>query len=232
VSTRHAAARTLPRSPAPRIHRRVSGPVVRRTTVALPQPQPLHLPRVERLLDRLLRSRAWISVIGIGLMGIVAMQVSLLKLNTGISRAVQAATTLERQNAMLESQLARMGSNERISALALKRGMVAPPAGSVVFVKARPATDAARAARRIQPPSETAKALMANGGRTPGAIAAADAAAAAAGTTTLAATQGSVPSVAPPATQGSDPTVAPPATQGSDPTVAQAGTAVVSPAQP
>ena len=52
-----------------------------------------------RLVDRLLRSRLWIWALGALLGGIVAMQVSLLKLNSGISRAVETTTTLERQNA-------------------------------------------------------------------------------------------------------------------------------------
>ena len=36
--------------------------------------------------------------------GIVAMQVSLLRLNSGISRAVQTQSTLERQNATLQAR--------------------------------------------------------------------------------------------------------------------------------
>ena len=40
-------------------------------------------------MDRLVRSRAWVVIIGFGLIGIVAMQVSMLKLNTGIGRAVE-----------------------------------------------------------------------------------------------------------------------------------------------
>src|SRR5918996_930580 len=39
-----------------------------------------------RVVDGLLRGRAWIWLIGVLLGGIVAMQVSLLKLNAGISR--------------------------------------------------------------------------------------------------------------------------------------------------
>jgi hypothetical protein len=46
-----------------------------------------------RVIDRLLRSRAWIWALGALLGGIVAMQVSLLKLNSGISRAVETTTT-------------------------------------------------------------------------------------------------------------------------------------------
>ena len=166
---RTAAARSHGRPLAPRAPRRVSGPVARPRPVARPaaRPAPVAAPRqraaaLHRFVDRLLRGRAWIWLIGGALMGIVAMQVSLLKLNTGISRAVQSATTLERANARLEGRIAKLSSNERISRIALERGMVAPPAGAVVYVHARPDADAERAARRITPPSEEARALAAN----------------------------------------------------------------------
>jgi hypothetical protein len=156
---------------APRHTRRVSGPVrpqpvgppLRRGTTgvferlrALPE---------RRLLDRLLRGRLWIWLIGVLLGGIVAMQVSLLKLNAGISRAVTTTATLERQNADIEADIARLSSSERIRAGAAERGMIDPPAGSMEFLRARPDRDPNRAARRMQPPSDEATAVMANGGR-------------------------------------------------------------------
>jgi hypothetical protein len=91
---------------APRIPRRVSGPAVRPVpsprrpisgaTVTLPSVPLRHLRSLpdNRWLDGLLRSRAWIWLLGIGLGGIVFMQVSLLKMNAGISRAVESAATL------------------------------------------------------------------------------------------------------------------------------------------
>ncbi len=134
-----------------------------------------------RLVDRLLRGRAWIWLIGLALLGIVAMQVSLLKLNAGISRAVEASATLERQNADLEATIARQSSGERIRVEAERQGMVMPAAGDVGYVTARPDRDARRAAARMTPPSEAALQLMASGGRLPGG-AAVDPAAAASGT--------------------------------------------------
>src|SRR5919108_3116407 len=67
-----------------------------------------------RVIDGLLRGRTWIWLIGLLLGGIVAMQVSLLKLNAGISRAVTTAGTLERQNADIEAGIARLSSVERV----------------------------------------------------------------------------------------------------------------------
>ena len=90
------------------------------------------------MVDRLLRGRAWIWLIGIMLGGIVAMQVSLLKLNSGISHSVEAAGTLERVNADLETEVARLSSGERIQLAAADEGMVAPPAGDVGYLTARP----------------------------------------------------------------------------------------------
>ena len=77
-----------------------------------------------RVVDGLLRGRAWIWLIGVLLGGIVAMQVSLLKLNAGISRAVTASSTLERQNADIEARIAVLSSGERVQATAAGEGMV------------------------------------------------------------------------------------------------------------
>ena len=94
TARRRSAAQHAPaRRPLPR---RVSGPIAR------PVPAPagpvrrgstgaferLRAVADHRFLDRLLRSRLWIWMIGIGLGGIVAMQVSMLKMNAGISRCV------------------------------------------------------------------------------------------------------------------------------------------------
>src|SRR5215212_7758627 len=127
----HARVRTRP---APRHHRRISGPVAR----PAPAGPPIRrgstgvferiraLPET-RVVDGLLRGRAWIWLIGLLLGGIVAMQVSLLKLNAGISRAVTTASTLERQNADIEAEIARLSSIERVRATAAQEGMVMPP---------------------------------------------------------------------------------------------------------
>jgi hypothetical protein len=122
-----------------------------------------------RIVDSLLRSRAWIVVVALLLGGIVAMQVSLLKLNAGISRAVQTSATLERQNADMQETIARLSSGERVRTAALQAGMVAPPAGDIGFLRAR-GRDAGLAATRMQPPSAAAQAIMANGGKDPNAV--------------------------------------------------------------
>jgi len=124
-----------------------------------------------RVVDRLLRSRLWIWALGALLGGIVTMQVSLLKLNSGISRAVETTTTLERQNADIEAAIARLSSPDRVAMGAQALGMGMPAAGAVSYLAAGP-RDAQRAAQRMEPPSEAAAALLANGGVEPGSLAA------------------------------------------------------------
>jgi hypothetical protein len=167
---------------APRGPRRVSGPVARRAIAvpaggaALPRrsgttglfARVRALPE-HRVVDRLLRSRLWIWALGLLLGGIVTMQVSLLKLNSGISRAVETTATLERQNAALESSIARLSSPDRIETGATTLGMVMPPAGDVEYVSPG-GGDAARAVQRMQPPSADAAALLENGGIVPGSL--------------------------------------------------------------
>jgi hypothetical protein len=192
TQTATAARRAHARSAAPRHVRRLSGPLR-----PLPAPGGRALPhrrgqtsafaRVgriadHRIVDGLLRSRAWIVVVAVLLGGIVAMQVSLLKLDSGISRAVEASATLERQNADMQDRIARLSSAQRVSQAATRAGMVFPPAGDVGYLRARGARDAQLAARRMSPPSAAAQALMAAGGH----AAATGATGASAGTTGIA----------------------------------------------
>jgi hypothetical protein len=187
-------ARQAPaRRPAPR---RVSGPLrplpaaapgaVRRGSTGVFE-RVRALPET-RLVDGLLRGRSWIWLIGILLGGIVAMQVSLLKLNAGISNAVTTASTLERQNAEFEAQIANLSSGERVRDAAAADNMVTPPPGRIEYLSARPDRDGRLAARRMQPPSDTATAIMNNHGFEPGVLAAAAPVVAADPATTTAAT--------------------------------------------
>ena len=163
--------------------RRVSGPL-RPIPAAAPAPGAVRrgstgvferiraLPET-RLVDGLLRGRVWIWVIGILLGGIVAMQVSLLKLNAGISNAVTTASTLERQNADFEAQIARLSAGERVRQAASAENMVTPAPGAVEFLRSRPDRDGRLAARRMVPPSTAAIDIMENGGFEPGVLVAA-----------------------------------------------------------
>jgi hypothetical protein len=164
-----ARAATRPRRVSGPMRPAPAGPPLRRGTTGVFE-RLRALPET-RVVDGLLRGRAWIWLIGVLLGGIVAMQVSLLKLNAGISRAVTASSTLERQNADIEAQIAVLSSGERVRATAAGEGMVMPPAGDVDYLHYRGDRDARLASRRMEPPSDAAAAIMANGGREPGVLA-------------------------------------------------------------
>jgi hypothetical protein len=223
IAARHSGPTTR-RTPTQRPPRRISGPsrpkrdprasATAATAVARP-PLAMRLGtramRVgdARLLDRLVRGRAWIALMAIGLMGIVFMQVSLLKLNAGISRAVTAADTFDRQNSSLREDISKLDSGERIQAVAAKLGMVTPAAGDVHYLDARGA-DGARAAAAIKPPKPV----------TPSAAPAATTPAATTTTTPTAAPTTTVPAATAAAATSSAPatTNAAPATTTSTPT--------------
>ncbi len=178
--TRSAAA--LSRPAVPRHPRRVSGPA--HPPVARPRPVPVPgKPRARtpvaqphntfgaavralpdhRLLDTLLRSRAWIWLLGIALGGIVFMQVSLLGMNAGIGRAVAESTTLEQRNAELQESVAELSRGARVRDNAARIGLIAPASTDVSFLKAHPRADARIAADRMRPPSANARASVVTG---------------------------------------------------------------------
>lgn len=107
-----------------------------------------------RAMDRLVRSRGWIVIVGFGLIGIVAMQVSLLKLNAGIGRAVETSATLERSNAELRLDVSKLSATDRIQRLAAERGFAMPAPSDVGYLQAGSADrDGRRAARNMRPPN-------------------------------------------------------------------------------
>lgn len=106
-----------------------------------------------RTMDRLVRSRGWVLIVGFALIGIVAMQVSMLKLNSGIGRAVETAATLERGNATLRGEISRLSSGDRIQALAGSRGFVMPEPGDVTYLRAGELRgDGGKAAKAMRSP--------------------------------------------------------------------------------
>jgi hypothetical protein len=169
-----AGTRVLPRGRAaqlPRAPRRVSGPAARprrgedartRRPAAATDPFIFRVLRGtqqladSRLLDRLIRGRLWIPLVAAGLMGIVFMQVSMLKLNAGIGRAVQSSSTLERQNAQLRADVSRLESGGRIVGAAHELGMVVPADGTTHYVTAAGRAQALDAARRMVPADQQA----------------------------------------------------------------------------
>lgn len=164
-----ATAGRLRTGAAPRAPRRVSGPAPRRRPAGRPGGSAAAPGRLEllvrglpdaRWLDRLLRGRAWIALVACALMGIVFLQVSLLKLNSGISRAVTAADTLQRQNSQLRADISSLEGEGRVEDAAARSGLVLPGAGDVTYLDARRGSDA-RAVAAIRAPDDQRAALVA-----------------------------------------------------------------------
>ena len=131
-----AAPRTTPTAP-------------RRKAASAPLAQRL---LASRLLDRLLRGRACVALVFALLVGIVFFNVSLLEMNEGIARTNAKATALEHENAKLRSQVAPLGSSERIQREAIKRGYSLPAAGDVGYITGDTNKNAELAAERMVAP--------------------------------------------------------------------------------
>jgi hypothetical protein len=101
------------------------------------------------VFDGLLRSRAWIGLIAFALIGIVAMQLWLLKLNTGIGRAIEHESYLQRANATLSAEDSAMSAGALVESHAGAEGMTAIPTGGLVFLRARGSLDERQAAARL-----------------------------------------------------------------------------------
>lgn len=88
-----------------------------------------------RLIDRLLWRRSWIWVLGVLLIGIVGLNVSLLKLNSGIGVTAQRSQALKRQNGELRAQVSRLSNSERVMARASAAGYLLPAPSQVTYLR-------------------------------------------------------------------------------------------------
>lgn len=164
ASTAPARVRPRPAGPSRGPARRRSGPApARRPAKTQRRTLPKVVPPVARrglsgVLDRLLRGRGWIALIGALLVGVVFLNVGLLDRGNGVARDAERVEELGRENAELRSAVARLGSSERIQRVAAERGLVLPEPGDVRYLRANPKLDAKRAAARIAPPQATAEA--------------------------------------------------------------------------
>ncbi len=121
------------------------------------------------LLDRVVRGRAWIAVLGVMLAGIVAMQIEVLKLGASIGRSLQQGSTLQNRNEQLRASVAGLADDQRIEKLAATMGMVMPAPDGVGFVSARPGMVQKAIANIHQPNTQAFLALSAAGGALPAA---------------------------------------------------------------
>ncbi len=147
-ATHRVAPRRAPsrQSPAPR---RISGPVApaqrppRRSARVTPSERLAAVLRSlpdHPLLDRIVRGRFWIPLLGVMLVGIVAMQVELLKLNASTGRSIELISSLQSRNDMLRADVASASNPDRIERLASRMGMTMPGPEAITFVSARSAS--------------------------------------------------------------------------------------------
>jgi hypothetical protein len=149
----HPRRRTAPRGP-----RRVSGPA-RRPAQARPAQRStgadaglvlglvgaLEAVAGHRLFDRLIRGRAWIGIVAFALIGIVTLQLGLLKLNGGIGRALEHEALLQRTNTALSIENSELAAGTRVEAQAGHLGMAFAPSGSLHFLSGGAHDDIAKA---------------------------------------------------------------------------------------
>ncbi|MEJ7781720.1 MAG: hypothetical protein WKF99_04070 [Solirubrobacteraceae bacterium] len=137
------------------------------------RPAPLRLAHAARglpdspFIDRLLAGRVWVAVVAIALIGIVFMQVSLLRLNAGIGESVERQASLERQNAALRADVSGLSAGPRIEEVAGGLGMLMAPAGDVRYLDVRAADRTLlgdRAAHVMAVPAAQALATAQQGG--------------------------------------------------------------------
>jgi cell division protein FtsL len=106
-------------------------------------------PHGAAVLDRLLHGRGWIALVFLLLVGIVFFNVDLLRMNRDIAATADRAGEVKGANARLRTELARLGSSERIQRVAADAGLVMPAPGEVRYLSSSPTVDARRAAKRI-----------------------------------------------------------------------------------
>lgn len=105
-----------------------------------------------RWLDRLVRSRWWIPVLGVMLTGVVAVQVEVLKYGANDGRAMTLATELQSRDQLLRLSIAQLSDDQRIEQIAGRMGMVMAGPTSVDFVPAGQSGSLGRAIAGIKPP--------------------------------------------------------------------------------
>jgi len=138
-----APARRAPARKAPA--RRVGGqliPLAGRTAVAVSQ-----LPD-SGLVVRMTRGRAWIGVLGLLLVGIVALNVATLSFAATAGQIDEQITALEKENSMLGSREAKHFSTARVRSQASTLGLAMPNTEEPRVIELRP-DDVATAASRL-----------------------------------------------------------------------------------
>ena len=141
---RRAPARAPGRTKT-RTKRAVGGqliPLAGRTAVAVGQ-----LPD-SGLVVRMTRGRAWIGVLGLLLVGIVALNVVTLSFAASSGKIDEQLTALEQDNSVTSGRAARLNGTGHVRAAAAPLGLAMPSSTDIHFTQAGP-DDVATAAQRL-----------------------------------------------------------------------------------
>jgi len=106
-----------------------------------------HLPD-SNLMVRMTRGRAWIAVLGVLLVGIVAVNVLTLSFSAAAGHIDQNITALEEENPLLRSRVAQRDGAARVRSEAAALGLTAASTDQIKAVQAGP-HDVAVAAQRL-----------------------------------------------------------------------------------
>ena len=117
--------------------RRVSGPAAEPAQRARKAASPATAVATHPLLDRLIHGRAWIGIVAFALIGIVTMQLGLLKLNAGIGRALEHEAALQREDSALSVENSEVAAGDTVELQAAHMGMQLIPAGTLRFLPAQ-----------------------------------------------------------------------------------------------
>jgi hypothetical protein len=109
------------------------------------------------MLDRLIRGRTWIAIVAFALIGIVTLQLGLLKLNAGIGHALRLEANLQRENAALSIENSELAAGDVVESSAGRLGMEVVPVGALRFLTARPGgADSGHGAAALKAPLASA----------------------------------------------------------------------------
>jgi hypothetical protein len=100
------------------------------------------------LVVRMTRGRAWIAVLGVLLVGIVALNVATLSFGASAGKIDEQITTLEQENGTLRGRLALIDGIGRVRHEAAPLGLAMPSSDTIRFVEAG-SHDVATAAQRL-----------------------------------------------------------------------------------
>jgi hypothetical protein len=104
------------------------------------------------MLDRLIRGRTWIAIVAFALIGIVTLQLGLLKLNAGIGHSLRLQANLQRENAALSIENSELAAGDVVESRAGPLGMEVVPVGALRFLTAHPGADAGHGAAALKTP--------------------------------------------------------------------------------